>query len=97
MAMHSAVLLASENEKLLAKNKHQKQKRAKKRSFISKQIALTSTEALALIESHNNVSNEAVEPAGVQPRRRAPPRCGLCGSLEHKAPKCPESYKIQQA
>lgn len=95
MAMHSAVLLASENKKLLAENKHQKQKRAKKRSFISKQIALTGAEARVLIERHNNMSNEAVETVGVQPRRRAPPRCSLCGSLEHKAPMCSGDQRIQ--
>jgi hypothetical protein len=95
MAMHSAVLLASENEKLLAENKYEKQKRAKKRAFISKRMVLTGAEALASIESHNNVSNEAVETSGVQPRRRAPPPCSLCGSLEHKAPMCSGDQRIQ--
>ena len=91
LAMQNAVLLASENIKLHAENTHQKQKRAQKRLYIAKGGVLTGIEAQLLLEDdeieQNNIV-EVVENEIRETRQRAPPKCSLCGSLEHKAPKC---------
>jgi hypothetical protein len=48
--MHSAVLLADENEKLRNENQRQKRKRATRRSYLTKGGILTGAEAQSLIE-----------------------------------------------
>jgi hypothetical protein len=88
IAMHSAVLLVSENKKLLAENHRQKAKRAKKRSYIQRGGVLKGTEVLSLIEEENRVTKR-VETSSNRGRQKAPPRCSLCGSLDYKAPRCP--------
>jgi hypothetical protein len=45
MAMHSAVLLAQQNEQLIQENKRQKQKRVKKRQYFAKGGIFTGIEA----------------------------------------------------
>jgi len=45
MAMHNAVLLASQNEKLFNENQRQKRKRTQRRSYIAKKGVLTGSEA----------------------------------------------------
>ena len=47
MAMSSAVLLASENEKLQVENQRQKRKRAIKRTYIAKGGVLSGAEGLS--------------------------------------------------
>jgi hypothetical protein len=49
MAMHSVVLLATENKKLRAANERQKRKRQLKRRYISKESTLSGAEAAQLI------------------------------------------------
>lgn len=90
MAMHSAVLLANENKRLMAENHRQKQKRATKRSYIQKEGVLTGADALSLINKEQDLV-EVIEDRSNRGRQRAPPRCSLCGSLDHKAPKCSEN------
>ncbi len=98
IAMHSAVLLASENERLAAENARQKRKRAQKRSYVARGGIFTVAEARQLI---NTQQEELAEAAWVdatesrQPKQRAPPRCSWCNSLEHKIPRCPE-YQAHQ-
>ena len=89
LAMQSAVLLANENTKLHAENAHQKRKRAQKRSYIAKGGVFTGAEAQSLLENEQNSDVEVVESEVRETRKRALPKCSLCGSLEHKAPKCP--------
>ena len=89
MAMHSAVLLASQNEKLTAENHRQKRKRAQRRTYIAKGGVLTGAEAQVLIQRDENGCTEAVQGRQGKVQQRALPRCSLCGSLEHKAPICP--------
>ena len=93
MAMHSAALLADENETLRAANHRQKRKRAKKRSFIAAGGALTVAEGIQLAEKAENEEKRpepVVEQDGQQPQRRAPSRCSKCNSLEHNARTCPQ-------
>jgi hypothetical protein len=90
MAMHSAVLLAHENERLRTENRRQKRKQAKRRSYISKGGILTGAEAQSLIDKEQNARTEDVENEPTQVRQRAPPKCSVCQSLEHNARKCPQ-------
>src|ERR1700722_7221141 len=89
IAMHSAMLLASQNKKLIAENHRQKRKRAKRRSYIAKGGVLTGAEAQVLLNNEQSSRMEAAQGEQAEIRQRAPPRCSLCGSLEHKAPTCP--------
>ncbi len=95
IAMHKVVLLADQAEKLLAENHRQKRKRAQRRTYIARGGVLTGTEAVSLIEDEENRLTEAIEARSNRGRQRAPPRCSLCGSLEHKAPACPRNQRSQ--
>jgi len=86
MAMHSVVLLASENKRLSTENARRKRKRAQRRMYVAKGGIFAASEALELINDREEEQAEAAEPPPTEARRRAPPRCSLCGSLEHKAP-----------
>jgi hypothetical protein len=90
MAMYSIVLLASENERLLAENRRQKKKQATKRSYIQKGGILTGADAISLINKEQDLM-EVIEARSNRERQRAPPWCSLCGLLDHKAPRCSET------
>jgi hypothetical protein len=94
MAMHNAVLLASQNKKLFTENQRQKRKRAQRRSYIAREGVLTGGEAQNLIEIGNNGGTAAVEEAESGVRQRAPPKCSVCSSLAHNARTCPERQSI---
>ncbi len=91
IAMHRVALLADQAEKLLDENHRQKRKRAQKRSYIARGGVITGAEAVSLMEDDENRLAEAIEARSNRGRQRAPPRCSLCGSLEHKAPACPRN------
>ena len=90
MAMHNAVLLASQNERLYAENQRQKRKKAQRRSYIAKGGVLTSTEALGLVEKDDSSQNSGTANIQQEAQQRAPLKCSLCSSLEHNARTCPE-------
>ena len=94
MAMHNAVLLASQNERLYAENQRQKRKRIEKRSYIAKGGVLTGAEARGLMENGDN--SQVMDIAKVQPVKyqRAPPKCSICGSLQHNARICSERQSV---
>jgi hypothetical protein len=94
MAMHSAVLLASQNEQLIIENKRQKRKRAKRHTYIVRGGILTGAEAQVLINNNESSRTEATQDGQGEVRQRAPPKCSLCTSLEHKAPKCPRYQRV---
>jgi hypothetical protein len=94
LAMHGAVVLAQQNIQLLAENRRQKAKRAKKRTYIAKRGILTGAEARELIVGEDNGHGEAETGNSDEIRQRAPSRCSLCSSLEHRAPKCPERQQM---
>jgi hypothetical protein len=89
MAMHSAVLLADENRQLRAANQRQKRKREKERSCIAKGGVLTAKEGLEYVQRAHERLEAVVKASGLEPRKRAPPRCSVCESLEHNARICP--------
>jgi hypothetical protein len=95
MMMHTNTLLVHENTRLWTENNHQTQKRAKKRSYLQRGGLLTGAEGLSLIEAEERRLEEAIENRSNRGRQRAPPRCSLCESLEHKAPKCPTKQATQ--
>jgi hypothetical protein len=90
LAMHNAVLLANQNEKLYAENQRQKRKRGQQRSYLTRGGVLTGAEAQHLMETGENSSTEVVNDVRNEVRKRAPPKCSLCSSLEHNARTCPE-------
>jgi hypothetical protein len=90
LAMHSAILLTDEDKRLRIKNHHQKRKKLKKRSYITKGGILTGAEAQVLIENEGVRRTEVVENEPTQVRQRALPKCSLCQSLEHNARTCPK-------
>ena len=93
LAMHSTILFANKNEKLHTKNQRQKQKRAKRRSYISKRDILTGAEAQSLIEKEQITHTEDIENEPTQVQQQAPPKCSICQSLEHNARTCPERQR----
>lgn len=94
-AIHKMILVSDQVEKLLVENQRQKRKRAQKRSYIQKGGVLTGTQALSLLVEDENRLTEAITVRSGRQRQRAPPRCSMCGSLEHKAPACPRNQRIQ--
>lgn len=96
LAMHSAVLLASQNEKLYVENQRQKRKRGQKRSYLRRGGVLSGAEGHSLIENRENSCTEVVEDVLSGVRQRAPPKCSLCSSLEHNARTCPERQSTIQ-
>ena len=62
--------------------------------YIAKGGVLTGAEAQVLIQRDENSHTEAVQSGQGEVWQRAPPRCSLCGSLEHKAPICPGYQRI---
>ena len=90
IAMHSAVFLATENKELRTANAKQKAKRNQTRSYIAKEGVLTAQEGFNLTQAQKEEQNEVMQAISQATKQRAPPRCSLCNSLEHKAPKCPK-------
>ena len=88
--MHSAIILASENAKLQAANKKQKAKRQGKRSYIANGRTLIVVEGVNLIQAQKELQSTIVIQGQGRMNQRAPPRCSICSSLEHKANKCPQ-------
>jgi hypothetical protein len=89
MAMSSAMLLASENEKLRMENQRQKRKRAKKRTYIARGGVLSAAEGVSCAQAAQiRAEDRAVEAAAERPQR-APRKCSKCASTEHTARTCP--------
>ena len=89
MAMYSTVLLAEENRQLQAKNKRQKKKRAKQRSYIATGGVLTVQEGLDLSRIANEGLQSGVATQEATLKTCAPRTCSLCRSLSHTARTCP--------
>jgi hypothetical protein len=67
MAILSAILLASENEKLYIENQRQKRKRAQRRTYIAKGGVLSGAEGLSRAQAAQKTAVEgAVEAAAVR-------------------------------
>jgi hypothetical protein len=90
MAMHSAVLLAAENQRLRTANEKIQKKRQKKRSYVGTGGVLSAAEvqeAQRGVVIEENAGMQAVEQPSLA---RAPRMCSICRSLDHTARSCPE-------
>lgn len=102
MAMHNAVLLQEENSRLRAENTRQKRKRAQRRAFLQTGGSMTVGQGVSGIVARQNAQRSqeprpeaeggettVVEATMSTARKRAPPKCSRCGSIEHNARRCP--------
>ena len=89
MAMHNAALLASEIKDLRAMAARQKRKRKIPRFYIATEGVLTAEEGQNLAKRARTVTEAVSSGAIAQPSGRRPPKCSICGSLEHNARVCP--------
>jgi hypothetical protein len=94
LAMHSAVILAHENQELRAANEKQIQKRKKSKKQLPHAGSLTIEEGAQLLQDAQ-MADEAIEGAiqqeasdALNTRQRAPPRCSNCHLIGHKRTQC---------
>jgi hypothetical protein len=88
MAMQSAALLAAKNRELRAANEKQKKKREKRRTYIGQEDALTIKEGVNRVQRANEEEKGVIKVSENQPRKRAAPRCSVCGTIGHIARTC---------
>jgi hypothetical protein len=102
LAMHSVVLLAAENEKLLTANERQKCKRQLKQRFTSKESALSAAEATQMVLGSQLptgvVDNSvAAEPHPTEDVPIVDPvlmiTCYICRGFDHHAREC-QKHKL---
>jgi hypothetical protein len=90
--MNSTVLLAEENRQLHYKNKRQKKKRAKKRTFIATRGVLTNQKGITR-QYRSQVTNTVLEREVVTVeatvKTHVLPKCSICKSLLHTVCTCP--------
>jgi len=89
MAMSSAVLLASENEKLYMENQRQKRKRAQRRTYIARGGVLSGAEGASRAQAAQGGAAEGAAEVAAERPQRAPRKCSMCKSIEHNARTCP--------
>ena len=89
LAMHSAALLAEENDRLRAENARQKRKRHARRSYIAQGGLLTVTQGLQLVEQR-----EQERQGGDSTTRRL---CGICRLPGHNRKRCPQIEDIDES
>jgi len=94
MAMLSAVLLTSENEKLRIENRRQKKKRTQRRMYIARGGVLSGAEGASRAQAvHEGVVEGGAEAAAERPQR-AVRKCSMCKSTEHNVRTCPRRQII---
>ena len=89
MAISSAVLLASENEKLCIENQRQKRKRAKRRTYIARGGVLTGAEGASRAQAAQGGAAEGAAEAAAKRPQRAVRKCSICKLTKHTARTCP--------
>jgi hypothetical protein len=93
LAMHSAAILARENQELRAANEKQLKNRKKSKKQLPYTGSLTVEEGAQLLQAAQ-VAEEAMEEMAAQEAsqapRRAPPRCSECHVVGHKRNQCPQ-------
>jgi hypothetical protein len=94
LAMHSAVILARENQDLRAANEKQVKNSKKSKKQIPHQGSLTIKEGAQLLQAAQ-MADEAMEEVNLpeasdalNTRQRAPPRCTNCHLIGHKRTQC---------
>ncbi len=104
MAMHGAIILADETEKLRDANERLMRRKARKKKHLSKNKTLTVAEATILIQNTKQAPIQAVvtptEPVMVpitvlpsdmpQADRFGLPSCMICQGFDHPASECPK-------
>lgn len=90
LAMHSAILLANENNNLRAANQKQKRKREQRRVYIGSENTLTVEEGMERAKKAKVRREEVVSTQLSGTQTRAPSKCSMCLSLEHTARTCPK-------
>ena len=97
MAIKNAAILQGENTALRAANTRRKQQQKTRRKVIANGGTLTIGEGLNKLDMSQSqqqslddaqMAEEQVE--ALRPKKRAAPKCSLCGSLEHNARTCPK-------
>jgi hypothetical protein len=88
MAMHSAVLLATENTKLQAANQRRKQKQQRRRRYIAQGGVLQAEQGQLLAQSLEDAEEEEAQREATQVRQRAPPTCTKCHTQGHNRRQC---------
>jgi hypothetical protein len=88
MAMQSAALLAAKNRELRAVNKKQKRKRKRYYIYIGQKDALIIKKEINRVRRTNKEKREVIKISKNQPRKRAAPRCSVCGTIGHTARTC---------
>ncbi|OJD27644.1 hypothetical protein ACJ73_00953 [Blastomyces percursus] len=78
-------LLEQEVNELRAANTKHKRKREKSRTWIAQEGALGVEEGLDRVQKVNEWEQGGVKTAESQPRKRAAPRCSVCGIIGHTA------------
>ena len=89
IAMSSAVLLASENEKLCMENRRQKKKKAQRRTYIARGGVLSGAEGASHAQDAQEVAQEGAAEAAAERPQRAMRKCSMCKSTKHNARTCP--------
>ena len=87
--MSSAILLASENERLRTENQRQKRKRAKRRTYVARGGVLLGAEGASRAQAGQIGAAEGAAEAAAERPQRAPRKCSVCTSTEHTARTCP--------
>jgi hypothetical protein len=94
LAIHSAVILAQENQELRAANKKQVKNSKRSKKQIPYQGSLTIKEGAQLLQDAQ-VADKAMEEAiqqeasdALNMRQHAPPRCSNCHLIGHKRTQC---------
>ena len=88
MAISSTVLLVSENEKLYIENQCQKQKRAKKRTYIARGGVLLGVEGASRAQAAQEEAVAVAAEAAVKRPQRVLRKCSMCKLTEHNARTC---------
>jgi hypothetical protein len=94
LAMHSAVILARENQELRAANEKQVKNSKKSKKQIPHQGSLTIKKGAQLLQA-TQVANKAMEEAiqqeasdALNTQQHAPPQCSKCHVVGHKRTQC---------
>jgi hypothetical protein len=93
LAMHSAVILATENRDLRAANEKQQQKRTRSKKQLSHTGSLIVEEGRQLLQTAQEaviVAEEVNRQEASQGPQRAPPRCSECHVVGHRRNQCPQ-------
>jgi hypothetical protein len=88
LAINSAVLLATENEKLRQANQRKKKKQEQRRRYIAQGGVLTGQEGQDLVRIAENAEEGGVQSGAAEARQRAPPTCSNCHIQGHNRRQC---------